>query len=345
MKLLTFNAGLAVGVLPYATERVPHVAAALAEFDADVLFVQEVWLEPHWDAIAARAHERFPHAFRAPHVAPAVHGACTAEEVEPLASCAREHCAGLEGEDLARCVVRSCAQTAFGMSTPCLNCIVSHPVGSLEQILTPCIGDEGAEPPATDTERARGGHSAYGPPGLLAYGGSLGTGFLSRLPLEDRDVLVFEGSTLNARGALHARIAWPGLGDVHLFGTHLSPGIAHEQEAQIDRLFGWIEEKAGARARTVVLGDLNTGPNASPSLYRRFERAGFANPYLAGGDPPATFGHARSGWILDHVLFRGFDAEARAERVLDEPLAIDVGGRRVKTTYSDHCGVRATIAA
>jgi hypothetical protein len=36
---------------------------------------------------------------------------------------------------------------------------------------------------------------------------------------------------------------------------------------------------------------------------------------------------------------------AFGERILDEPLAFDAAGRRIVTTYSDHCGVRLTIDA
>lgn len=334
MKLVTFNAGLAVGVLPYATERVPHVARALAELDADLLFLQEVWLESQWDAVVAATRARFPHVFRPPAAARITHGACSPDEVAPLAECARRHCAGLEGGELGQCVVRHCAQTAFAMSPDCINCVVSHPVGSMEEILAPCTGEEGAKRAPNDGAPA----SAYGPAGLVAYGGSLGTGFVSRVPLEEPDVIVYEESTLNARGALYARA-----GGIHVFGTHLSPGIIHEQEKQIDRLFAWIDEKAGRDAPTILLGDLNTGPNASPSLYRRFVDAGFVNPYAKGRDALGTFGHGRSGWILDHILFRNVEGRASAERILDEPLFIEVGGRRVRTTYSDHCGVRATI--
>jgi endonuclease/exonuclease/phosphatase family metal-dependent hydrolase len=334
LKLVTFNAGLAVGVLPYATERVPHVARAIAELDADLVFLQEVWLDSQWDAVVAAARARFPHFFRPPAAARVTHGACSPEEVAPLSECARRHCDGLEGDELGQCVVRRCAQHAFSMSADCINCVVSHPVGTLDQILAPCTGKAGARrAPNVDAPA-----SAYGPAGFVAYGGSLGIGFLSRLALEDRDVIVYPESTLNARGAVYARA-----GGLHVFGTHLSPGIIHEQEKQIDRLFEWIDEKAGRDAPTIVLGDLNTGPNASPSLYRRFVDAGFVNPYPKGRDALGTFGHGRSGWILDHILFRNVEGRASAERILDEPLDIDVGGRRVRTTYSDHCGVRATL--
>lgn len=329
----TFNAGLAVGLLPWPTERLPHVVGALAELDVDLLFVQEFWLEPHWDELVRAAARSFPHSFRAPPTQPAVKGACSEEELEPLVACARAHCDGRAGDELGRCVVRSCAATAASMSTACLNCVVSHPVGTLEEILAPCIGSGAKEatPPRAPTA------------GMVAYGGSFGTGLLARTPLLDRDAITFEAS-VNARGALYARLADPPL---HVFATHLSPGIHDEQAAQIDRLLAWVDEKAGA-APAMLLGDLNTGPDASPSLYRRFEAAGFVDPYRAGCTYcHGALGHGRageSGWILDHVLFRGVDGDLRANRILDDELVIDVRGTRVRTTYSDHFGVVASLS-
>jgi endonuclease/exonuclease/phosphatase family metal-dependent hydrolase len=136
---------------------------------------------------------------------------------------------------------------------------VSHPVGTLDEILAPCLG-LGAGAATPPPARIRGEASVYGPAGLLAYGGSFGTAFLSTTELHDCDVLVYDTTTVNARGALYARVDAPGIGDLHVFGTHLSPGIHEEQTRQIDELFAWIDEKAGAHAPAIVVGDLNTGP-------------------------------------------------------------------------------------
>jgi len=172
-------------------------------------------------------------------------------------------------------------------------------------------------------------------------------------------VLLYDATTLNARGALYARVESGAFGDIHLFGTHLSPGIHAEQTRQIDQLFAWIDAKA-ANEPTVVVGDLNTGPSVGedgsvpshlPALYRRFADAGFANPYLEGGAAQATFGHGsltsgrhpRSGWVIDHVLVRDVKGRAHAARVLDQPVTVTAAGRSVTTTYSDHCGVQLTL--
>ncbi len=331
MRIATFNAGLAPGYLPYVTERVPHVIAALSSLEVDILFVQEFWLERHFEELVS-ATPHLPHAFRPPPTAPPRNGVCGRQELAPLARCVEGSCRDLHGEALARCVVRNCARAALEVSPECLSCITSHPFGSYTEIVEPCIGEALSPTP-------RGSSTA----GLVAYGGSFGTALLSNRPLEDRDVLVFE-STVNARAALYARV-----GSLHVFATHLSPGILHEQDRQIDQLLPWIESKCGPGDRVVLVGDLNTGPTIPPhitshngELYRRLLiEAGFENPYAKSG-ARCTFCHGSltsgvhgdPGWLLDHVLCRGFSAQ-RAERILDGPLTAG----SLRTTLSDHCGI------
>jgi endonuclease/exonuclease/phosphatase family metal-dependent hydrolase len=317
VRFATFNAGLATGVLPYVTERLPHVVRALSELDVDVLFVQEFWLDAHWDELVRAAP--LTHVFRAPPAQP--RGACTREELAPLEACVDKHCKGLRDEALARCVVRHCARFASTIDPGCVSCITSNPVGTFEDIVAPCIG----------TTRSR--------TSIHAYGGSYGTGLLSKTPLEDGDVLVFD-ATLNARCALYARTR-----DIHIVATHLSPGIVSEQHRQIDAILARVDQLRGP---VVILGDLNTSPRVPPhvsahnsELYRRFTDAGFVNPFTTR----ATYGHGSltsgahgdSGWVLDHILLRGLEA-TRAERILDQPLA------KPRTTLSDHCGVLVELA-
>ncbi|WP_437563378.1 endonuclease/exonuclease/phosphatase family protein [Sorangium sp. So ce542] len=336
-RIATFNAGLAVGVLPYATERVPRVVEALAALDVDLLFVQEFWLDAHWDLLRRALESRLPHALRPEPAHPAPRAACSASQVRPLVACAEAKCSGLTDEALARCVVQSCAPTALALPTPCLNCIASRPVGTIHEIVDRCVGD-----PAAPAAPAAGSSSRFG--GLIAYGGSFGTGLLSAAPLDDRDLLVFE-STVNARGALYARVAAAELGALHVFAAHLSPG-GPEQPPQLERLLDWVDAKAG-RAPALLLGDLNTTPGSS--LFRRLERAGFRDADVP--DRRATFSHdglgtgdvEDSGWRLDHVLVRGLDAGLRADRILDEPITMQAAGRAVRTTLSDHFGVLATL--
>ncbi|HEY8077047.1 MAG TPA: endonuclease/exonuclease/phosphatase family protein [Labilithrix sp.] len=325
MRVATYNAGLAVGVLPNATARLPLVIDALAALDLDLLFVQEFWLEPHWERLRTALEPKLPHAFRPAPIAPPAR-ACREADVRPFVDCAITHCDGLRDEPLARCVVSHCATVGLSLPGPCVSCLAAHPVGTIDEIVARCLGEESPEATAS---------------GLMAYGGSFGTGLLAREPLEDRDVLVYE-STVNARSALHARAF-----GLHVFATHLSPGGA-EHAPQVDRLLAWIDEKARGEP-SILLGDLNTTPGSS--LFARILRAGFRDDAVSRAtythDGLSTGRASESGWKLDHVLVRGVDRPVRAERILDAPVTIavqtDKGPRRVATTLSDHFGVLATV--
>ncbi len=332
LQVATYNAGLAVGVLPLSTERLPLVIDALGSLEVDLLFVQELWLDAHWELLRAHVVAQWPHAVRPEPTRRMDTGGCLAEDVAPLVACANVHCAGFRDEALAQCVVTHCVPVALGMPSRCLNCIASHPSGTLDEIVSRCLAHEDELTPDEDA-----------PTGLVAYGGSFGTGLLSRYPLLDREVIAYR-STVNARGAVHARIEHDEIGDVHVFATHFSPGGA-EQGPQVSRLVDWIAERAGD-APAIVLGDLNM--TAGSSLFHRIEAAGFRQPdeldrrgtYCGSGLGTGCIGSAT--WRIDHVLTRGL-GRVRSERVLDEPVDVRVSGRRVTTTLSDHFGVLARI--
>lgn len=342
-RVATFNAGLAVGLLPYVTERVPRVVHALAALDVDLLFVQELWLDAHWDAVREAVSGKLPHALRPPALAGRRQAACTEQQLAPLVACATEHCAGLRDEALARCVVDRCARHGLALPTDCLNCIAHHPHGTLEEIVAACIGEPPAAVSAAPAATATATTARYG--GLMAYGGSFGTGLLSAAALEDGDVLVYD-SSINARGALHARVDAGELGRVHVFATHFSPGGA-EQLPQVEALCAWVEAKAprGRREPAILLGDLNTSPGSS--LWRRITEAGFREPDRV--DDRATFGGGLgtghvpgAGWRIDHVLLRDVPVRSSSRRVLDEPITLPGG---VPSTLSDHLGVLAVVEA
>jgi endonuclease/exonuclease/phosphatase family metal-dependent hydrolase len=223
------------------------------------------------------------------------------------------------------------------LPTDCLNCIASEPQGSLEQVLERCI----------DNSDSRQGQVSIDTPygGLMAYGGSFGTGLLLREQPLETAVLPFE-SSVNARGALFARVRSAELGTIPIFATHLSPG-GEEQHPQVERLIAWIAEKAGAGA-AILLGDLNTTPDSV--LFKRLRRAGFheggvtdeRGTYSSSGLASGRF--SDSGWRLDHVLVRGQELIASTERIFDQPVTLEVTGRLTASTLSDHAGLLSVIS-
>ena len=334
LRVATFNAGLAVGVLPYSTERLPRVVEALTALDVDLLFVQEFWLDEHWEALRRATAASLSYAFRPPPVLPPRGSVCTREELGPLIACAKKHCAGLRDEALARCAIAHCAAEGFALPSECLNCIVSYPTGNLDEIVARCIGGARTAAPSSDNA----GPSRCS--GLIAYGGSFGTGLLSRTPIVNPEVLGYY-ATVNARCAVHSIVDTDALGRIHVFATHFSP-LGSEQAAQVDECLTWVEEKART-GPAFLLGDLNVTPESS--LFRKITAAGFREPDVV--DRRATFGGGlgtgkvnASGWRIDHVLVRNVAARVTTRRIFDAPIALRSG---VRTTLSDHFGVMATV--
>jgi endonuclease/exonuclease/phosphatase family metal-dependent hydrolase len=335
----TFNAGLAVGMLPNATERLPHVIEALAALDVDLLFVQEFWLDRHWQALESALRPRLPVALRLKAVAGAGQP-CTLAQLAPLKSCAEAHCGGLRDEALARCVIQRCAAIGLQLPSDCLNCIASNPEGSLDDILGRCTA--AVDPPAelgdAGARERTGGE-------LIAYGGSFGTGLLLKEQPLAKASIVFE-STINARGATYARIANAvGAEPLHVFAAHLSPG-GTEQGPQVTQLLEFIDDKAGT-APALLLGDLNLTPGSA--LFERLTRSGFREGNVLGdrgtysGEGLESGRFGTSAWRLDHALLRGTDAELVTKRILDDPVLLDAGGRPTRSTLSDHAGLLVTI--
>jgi endonuclease/exonuclease/phosphatase family metal-dependent hydrolase len=363
-RLATFNAGLAVGALEHAAERAPAVVQALAREQLDVLCVQEFWHESHWRSLVEAMGDRMSQRLRPPPVESHAGPPCKRREIRRAEACVNQQCGGVPNTELAFCAMRRCAKFALDLSSQCMGCLSRDPLRGAAEIFAECVEPAGAA--TTAAKKASGA-----PPGEVLgesdeassyyYGGSSGLGLLVGPSIVDAGLLRLP-STMHPRAVLYAKLASP---ELHVFCTHLTPLLRSvpyagagsweaEQSRQIDALLAFIEEKTKNKGPTIVLGDLNTGPELSPSIkgrlprhYARVMAHGFSNAYLDGAEPKCTFcydnpvsgGSGSGGILIDHVLTRGLDLEHRARRLLDSPLNIVVGGRRVSTAYSDHYGL------
>lgn len=358
--VLTFNAGLVIGVLPLARERVPLVADQLAKEPADLVCAQELWLEPQWRAVADALAPRLPHTHRPPAATPGADEACSADDIAPLEACHRASCARARPAELASCMIGRCAHLVTAIDAGCVSCLLREPWSSIAAVREACTAASPSLPRPTPARRV-------GP--ALAFGGSGGVGILSRWPIADRDTLVLP-SSWNRRVVLYGRIEPPGLGPLHVFCTHLSAQLGaiappggksweQEQAEQVRDLLTFVDRKVARGEGTVILaGDLNTGPGLPgrasaklPAHYQRLLSAGFDDPYAAQPDARCTYcfdnplvGRAAGGLIIDHVLLRGWTGSARARRVLDRALPIEVDGRPRTTPPSDHYGLSVTLS-
>lgn len=361
LRVATYNAGLAVGVLPHAAERAAPVAQALAALPADLVCVQEIWLESHWQQLTAAVGPRLRHALRPP-AARKTLSRCGDREARPVLRCVQQNCSAVSQQNLASCAVRECGHFVTSLSSACTECLTRDPLRTLAKVASECV-PAGLQVPAAPAVRG----STY------VYGGSYGIGLLTNADVVEEDFLRFESEQL-ARGALYARLRpRAGSADLHVFCTHLTAdtrGVAYparagswksEHARQVQELRAWIGRKAPGGSATLLLGDLNTGPSLPdadirgrvPEQYASFAALGFSNPYVHGARAPACSycsantvngGSARGGSLIDHILVRGPLRALGAERVLDQPLELDVGRERVRSHLSDHFGVAATVS-
>jgi endonuclease/exonuclease/phosphatase family metal-dependent hydrolase len=349
----TYNAGLALGALKYADERVEPVVEALAHEDLDLLCVQEFWLDDHWRRLVERTAQQLPHTHRLP-PEPADKLACTATEAVPLSDCAAARCGGVPSDALGRCVLTQCAAQVTQVSGGCMSCLARDPRKTLDEVKSECV-DDGRKRPR------RASHE-----GFYAYGGSYGTGLLSRSRMLETDSLRFD-SVLSRRGVLYARLATESVGEVHAFCTHLTAAVGEvprregswdaEHRAEVEALLRFVDEKSAGAGRVIVLGDMNTGPGIQPHVaarwpehYRRLAER-LHSPYAAlpGArctycyDNPLDGQQGTRGTIIDHILLRGFPEARDAGELLRRNVWLEVNGKQVRTALSDHVGVVVTL--
>ena len=348
----TFNAGLAVGVLPHVSERLERIEQRVADLGLDLLCAQEVWLDSHWERLRDAARAELPHALRPPARREAASDLCSKPEVERVLECAGARCADQKGAGLPECMLRRCGDLASELTPSCQACLSRDPTRELAWVERECTL---AEPSAGN---ARGGAAAY------LYGGSPGLVVLSRAAPIEQEYIELDSKQV-ARGVLYMRLPHRNR-DIHVFCTHLStdlptsyPGAGSwsaEQSRQIDRLLELLEQKSAAGGSVMVLGDLNTGPGAGtgnvarwPEHYARLIGRGLVNPYLDRGPAKCTFcadNPLVSGvrrLVVDHVLLRNFEGPITTERILDETVELELSGQRVRSAYSDHYGIMVKL--
>lgn len=356
----TFNAGLAPGLLPHTDARLDAIVEALGREEVDLLCVQEFWLDGHWERLASSLEERLPTAHRLP--SDKKGAACAPEELAPIEACASRHCGKARKDEAPACLLEHCGGNLPDLSAGCLGCLTSQAGRPFSELGRACVSAEASGA----TGKPAAGKPRRAPTGTWAYGGSTGTGLLTRAPVLARGARVFS-SPVVTRAALFARVEASGLGELDVYCTHLTadtPQLPHpagrrwseEHAEEVGELLAYVEETSRGRP-VLLLGDLNTGPALGPRIqaraaeqYARFLAAGFSNPYAGPGaectycfDNPLRGGAGTRGTLIDHALLRGVAAAAKPSPFLRRLGELDVGGRPVRSGLSDHFGVAVSL--
>lgn len=342
IRAATFNAALAPGFAAFAVERAPRVIAALTEesHDLDVLCVQEFWLQPHFDALAASVTQ-LPHAMR---MAPRPgSGNCSDSEFLPLAACLGAHCGTASSDTLADCATSNCPVEVASLSGGCLGCILNHMDG-----IEACLGD------------------GQVPSDPAIFGGSFDVGLLSRWPIVRSDTKELTSYFVRA-SVLYAQIAVPRFGTLDVFCTHLgSPlgivpyagtngGWEQEHAMQISELLAFIRDEHQDQRPLVVIGDLNCGP-ALPGIdgawqpnYQMLLDAGLDDAYATDHQPLCTNCAGTSfrdtgatNEIIDHILSMRLPVRhTKSERLFVD--AIELVPSLPAFNLSDHFGLKTVF--
>ncbi len=361
LAVATYNLGL-LGSVGFVNERAPLTIAAAAGLEADLLCVQEVWEQAHWDSLVAANEPTRPHTLRLD-AEPGVMGKCAPDEFNPLQACAEPACGG--SASLVACVLSECGEYVTPLGTGCTDCLLQNaPSGDFAAIRAACVGAGMAQGVPAREDRS------------YVSGGSYGIGLLSAKPFAATDEKRLDASTVR-RGILYGRLDDTPIGTVHVFCTHLAAilsGLAYEgsygdftgeNAAHAEALIAWAEEKAGKNGKVILLGDFNNGPAGAgieasvPDNYAKFPAAGFDNAFLTSANAACTFcssnplvlsGDTGNDATIDHVLTRGIEEATSTERVFDELVKIEavapdggMGAEQREVGLSDHFGLRATI--
>jgi len=356
LAVITWNAGLGPGMVSLSTPRAPHVAAAVAASDFDVLCLQEVWTAPDQariiDALGLPEANIFVHdSFGTNDVA---EDRCREDDLNGVSACMEEECAGVPDEEATLCAIAHCQDDLFALylrQPHCMHCLAASAGRSAESIQQGCL--------SRPTTRVQGGGNGI----MLA----------SRWPLLDQEALALPAGGAN-RVALFARIAVPGGVEVEVACTHLSAGQdispPHsgfddwdtERIAQLNMISARLADRAGGLPQLLV-GDMNFGrangefvTDSHLSSWEESVRLGFSSAAAEVSPPLCSscgdnnlHGYSGRGSLIDHALLR--DPAGCPEAVpsevgklyVDPAVIAGYDGMPVETVLSDHYGIRVVF--
>jgi endonuclease/exonuclease/phosphatase family metal-dependent hydrolase len=357
LAVVTFNTGLGPGMVALSSPRAPHVAAAVAATDLDVLCLQEVWTAPDRDRIIAALGLPAANVLTADTFGQndVPEDRCAEGDLDGVAACMRAECADAPDEDASLCALDKCQQplVALYFAKPhCLHCVAASAGKSAEAAEAACLAH----------------------PVTRIQGGGNGVILASRWPLLAAEVMPLPAGGAN-RVALFARVAVPGAGEVEIACTHLSANQDvppphsgfNDWGAERDAQFRMISDRLAARAGglpQLFVGDMNFG-HANGSYvgdndvesWDQAARLGFSSP-AADTQPPlcsscgdnTLHGLGDHGSLIDHALLRDPNScpalvpTGASVRYDGKETVTGHDGRPVMTELSDHYGIEVDFA-
>jgi endonuclease/exonuclease/phosphatase family metal-dependent hydrolase len=319
----TYNLALAGSFIAYEQERRELLPDAIANSDADILCLQEVWAQADKEAIRDAAAANFPNVFIVkddlltklddpedqngeipplPTTVPCPEGD-TQDAMDAAIDCAALNCNTLSpGDENGQtssidCAISECLEVVGGLlAVPrCYACLSTQlPTSTFAQIRSSC-------PTVVEQD--------------LAFEGQNGVMILSRYPLKDTVHWVIPG-TWNRRVIMSATAELPGGKELDVYCNHLTPvfddlaypytgqygdgqifaaGWEAELLLQAQKLIDYVDVTSG-ETPAVILGDLNAGRDyPAQDIFADGEAAldlletAFTPAYTADYVPQCTF--------------------------------------------------------
>jgi endonuclease/exonuclease/phosphatase family metal-dependent hydrolase len=357
IKVVTYNVGLAPGIVRLAKQRTAAVAEELGRLDYDVLCLQEVWTEDDQDAILMSLNLPSENVYRVDTRGEGETGkdVCKPGQIQDIMACTQKKCSHEPPEELATCAASECVEEGIMLylrGRECLNCLTATAGKNVDDVVKICTGQIGAS---------------------RIYDGGNGVVLASRWPLLEKGVVHLPSSGAN-RVALMATVDVPGKGKVEVACTHLSakndvsptnPAFSDWTEEQQTQL-RLIAEKLAFRATgrpQLLIGDLNFGQRNDKaaivalmwSTWRLAADLGFVSP--AEYAEPGFCSWCHENWmthssddhLIDHILVRNpvsgqMTVPVCAYRMFDRPISVtDWKGRPSSAHFSDHFGVTVEL--
>ncbi|MFP2926714.1 endonuclease/exonuclease/phosphatase family protein [Pyxidicoccus sp. 3LG] len=196
-------------------------------------------------------------------------------------------------------------------------------VVALQEVDRKCLFSGGVDQVAHIAEQAGYAHVLHGVhlrvPGVFAQG----TALLSRHPLHEPEVGLFQGDRAVDKGFVVASIHWEGH-DVDMVSVHLDPFSPQRRQRQARRLAEALERRHRPGRLRVLMGDLNSSEGNPGATVERLCEAARLRSYEPGAGGPTyttTRPRQRLDWILVSPELR-YLHHARVHSVLSDHFPV-----------------------
>jgi endonuclease/exonuclease/phosphatase family metal-dependent hydrolase len=357
-QIMTFNAGLAPSYVPFAAERAPVIASALGNQNADVLCLQEVWVNKDQQLLKEKLKSIYPYAF----------SFLTSPIKSPLVpACELGNLIG-QGKFL-NCMVQSCFLKSEDSLTSCILKNCTQALDTLKNENKYCgqaLMAQNSNPPPVAFWNIL---NPFKSPDLFTYESGTGVIIFSKYPFLKKDVLdLTENSTLNRRAVLTVEIQPPEFSKpISIYCTHLTANFEtsvpysgnykswqDENKSQIDILLSKIKTNTSP---SILLGDFNCSiankkadidddwQSNCHALASEMEEIELQEPKCSFCKNNSLTDNEPKNLLLDHIYVRGLNFKL-AKLSLNGTYPIITPDQKTELKpLSDHYAVEAFITS